>query len=194
MQARTQPLQHVEAAARQLDAALEVDDAQRLAQLPVRPRLEVEAARRALAAHHHVVAVVLADRHAGQRQVGNAAHRVEQLLVDDAQPVVQDLDLVADAAHLRFQRLGFGALAVAHELADALALSVATGLQFLDLRQQLPAFLVQRQRLVHRRLAVLQRRHLLPDEIRCLADYLDIEHVCVSCLLLRIAYSLDVTG
>ena len=186
LQARAQSLQHVEAASRQLDAALKVDNAQCLAQFPVWSRFEVESAQRAFSAHHHVFAVVLADWYAGQRQVGNAAHRVEKLLVDNAQAVVKELDLVADAAHFRFQRFSFLAVTFAHELADTLALRIAAGLQILDLRQQMAPLFVQRQHPVHRRVGVLQRRHLLPDELRLFPNQFDVQHMCLRCHIMRI--------
>ena len=56
LQPRAPALEHVEARARDLHAALEVDDAELRAEVPVRLRLEVEGALRALLAHDLVLA------------------------------------------------------------------------------------------------------------------------------------------
>ena len=65
-------------------------------------------------------------------------------------------------------------LALAHQLADALALGVALRLQLLDLRQQPAALLIQSQHLVHRRVEGLQVGHLLSDKVGLFADDLDV--------------------
>ena len=52
-----------------LAAALEVEDAERRAEIPVRLRLEVERARLAVAPDFDVVRGALADRHARVRQI-----------------------------------------------------------------------------------------------------------------------------
>ncbi len=57
--------QDVKAGARQLDPALEIQDVEGRAQVPVGDRLEVKGVGFALHAHDHVCAVVGADRHAG---------------------------------------------------------------------------------------------------------------------------------
>ena len=63
------PQQHREARARHPRRALEVEDAERRPQVPVRLRLEVERRRLAVAAHFEVVGRALAHRHARVRQV-----------------------------------------------------------------------------------------------------------------------------
>ena len=69
--------QHGEPRAGDLGGALEVDDAERRPEIPVRLRLEVERARLAVAPHFDVVRGALADRHAA-RAAGSGS--VEQRL------------------------------------------------------------------------------------------------------------------
>ena len=63
------PEQDRKARAGNLRRALEIEDAERRAEIPVRLRLEVERARLADAAHFDVVGRARADRHARVRQV-----------------------------------------------------------------------------------------------------------------------------
>ena len=59
-------------------AALEVEDAERRPEVPVRLRLEVERARLAVPAHLDVVGGALAHRHAGVRQVRQHQQRLRR--------------------------------------------------------------------------------------------------------------------
>ena len=68
------PLSTVKRAPAILRRPLEIDDAERRAEIPVRLRREVERARLADAAHLDVVRGALADRHAGVRQVRQVQH------------------------------------------------------------------------------------------------------------------------
>ncbi len=70
-----------EARAGQLGGALQVEDAQLLAQLPVRLGREVELRRRAPAAHFDVVRFGLADRNAVVGKIGDAGQDVAQSCV-----------------------------------------------------------------------------------------------------------------
>jgi hypothetical protein len=61
---------------------LEVEDAERGTEVPVRLRLEVERARLAVPPHLHVVAGARALRHAGVRQVRQRQQQVGALGLD----------------------------------------------------------------------------------------------------------------
>ena len=100
LQPRAQPFEHVEAAARQLYAALEIDDVQALTHVPVGLRLEVEARGCALCAQHQVAAFVLALRHGVIRQVGEHQQQVVQASLFVCGLRFQRANLVAHLAHL----------------------------------------------------------------------------------------------
>jgi hypothetical protein len=106
LQAGAPTLEHVETAARELHAAVEVDDAPARAEIPVRLRRKGEFAFLALLAHDAILALVLADRHRRVRQVGDLQqpllqHRLaqgqvlEQLLVLLLERGALGLDLLA---------------------------------------------------------------------------------------------------
>ena len=78
LQARAVTAQHREARAGDLGGALEVEDPQRLADLVVGARLEVEPRGLAPAAHHHVVSVARAARDRLVRRVGNVQEQLVQ--------------------------------------------------------------------------------------------------------------------
>ena len=73
---------------------LEVDDAERRAEFPVRLRFEVERARLADAAHFLVVGGARADRHARGRQVRYGQQERAPLLVDRVEVRFELLDLL----------------------------------------------------------------------------------------------------
>ena len=81
-EARAGTDQHGEPRARDLRAALEVDDAERRTEIPVRLRREVERARRAMSTHFDVVGAALPDRHALVRQIGNRQQPAIASLLD----------------------------------------------------------------------------------------------------------------
>ena len=68
--------ERVEARPRYPLAALEVEDAQGLADLPVRPWLEVESGQVGVLAQHDVAGLVLAVGHVGRGDVGEAGERM----------------------------------------------------------------------------------------------------------------------
>ena len=84
LQAGAGAAQHVEARAGELDAALEVDDAERLAELPVRSRRETELASRARGPHHDVLRLVRSDRYVRFGQVRHFEEQRVQLRLDAA--------------------------------------------------------------------------------------------------------------
>ena len=77
-QPRAGAAQHREAGAGNLRGALEIENAERGAEIPVRLRLEVERARLAVRAGLPVVCGALADRHARVRQVRQHQERLRR--------------------------------------------------------------------------------------------------------------------
>ena len=169
-------LQQIEARPAELDATIEVDDIERRPQIPVRLRLEVEHARRALGAQDDVLGVVLPHRHAGMRQVGDVQHRLLQRRVHLDELLIQRLDLVADLAHVRLERLALGALPFPHQLADLFRSGVALGPQRLDPRQDGAPPLIQCQGLDHRHVGGPQRLHRPEHLVSVLAHDSDVQH------------------
>ena len=74
--------------------ALEVEDAERRPQVPVRLRLEIEHARLAVPPHFQVVGRALAHGHARVRQVGQRQQRLGPLLLNRVELDVELLDLL----------------------------------------------------------------------------------------------------
>ena len=86
LQPRQLPVQHGEAAARQLGGALEIHHAERFADLEMLPR-PVGARRHAAdLAQLDIVVLVLADGHVVERQVGDDGERIVQLPCRGAAP------------------------------------------------------------------------------------------------------------
>ena len=142
----------------------------------MRFRLEVERAQRALSAQDDVLGVVLPDRHAGMRQVGDVQHRLLQPGIHLCQLLIQCLDLVADLAQARLERLAFGAFPFPHQLPDVFRAGVALGPQRLDPRQDGAPPLVQRQGLDYRRVGGPQRLHRPEHLVSVLAHDSDVQH------------------
>src|SRR5581483_7300060 len=74
-QLRAGAAENGEARTREPRRALEIEDAERRAEIPMRLRLEIEASRLAVPAHFDVVVSALADRHARVRQIWQVQHR-----------------------------------------------------------------------------------------------------------------------
>lgn len=90
---------------------------------------KIELPRRAPARLLDVLALVLARRHIGGRQVGNAQCNTFQLRADDIQGVFGCFELIAKAGHFGHQRRHVFALGLG--LADRLRLGIAQALQLL---------------------------------------------------------------
>ncbi len=86
--------QHRESRGRDFRGPLEVENAERFAQIPVRQRLEVERARLTVPANLDVVGRGPADRHARVRQVRQPEQRTAALILDRGELVVEHLDLL----------------------------------------------------------------------------------------------------
>ena len=116
-------------------AALEVEDAELGAEVPVRLRLEVEATRLADHALDPIGALVGAPRHRLVRQVGQAQLDRGELPIDDAHARVELADLSLERGD-RGDRFG-GILATRLEPADRLTGLVAAPLELLQPGQRL---------------------------------------------------------
>ena len=139
LEAGTLALQHREAAVGQLDAALEVDDAQLGAEVPVRLEVEVELAGGAPAADLGVVIFAGAHRGLLGAHVGHAHGQGLELGVDFGLLCVELGDLVAHQAHGLLLGLCLLLLAGLHPGTDLLGGGIALGLEGLDLADDLAA-------------------------------------------------------
>mmetsp|Transcript_1075 Transcript_1075/g.1642 ORF Transcript_1075/g.1642 Transcript_1075/m.1642 type:complete len:501 (-) Transcript_1075:722-2224(-) len=179
VQAGDRALQKGEARARQLGAGLEVQ-AQRGTQVDMVLHVEVEAARRAPAAHLDVAGLVRAERNTLVGQVGHAHQQVVELVLDRVQPLGAGLEFIGDAAHLSHLRGGILALALGH--ADLLGQRVAARLQFLGAGLHRLALGLQGLEALHVEewLGVLACVQALDDGVELLAQLGDVEHVVLS--------------
>ena len=175
LQARALAAQHIEAALRQLHAALEVDDAQLGAKIPMRLRLEVELGRRAPTAHLGVLAFILADRRGLMRHVGHVHHELGKGRLGLVAAGRRLRQLVVDLANALLGGLGLVLLAFAHHLADRLRRRIALSGKLLFLRDGGAALLVKRQEALAIELEVA-RAHRLDDGIQVFANEFEIKH------------------
>ena len=97
LQTRAPASQHIIAAARQFDAALKVDDAQRWSQFPMRLGLKVEFTKLANRRARDIVVFAREDRHAFVRQVGQPQHLRLQIGFDCLGARIAGLDAFAHA-------------------------------------------------------------------------------------------------
>ena len=100
LQRRTGAPKHVEPRAGELRAARDVEDAERLADLPVRARLDRELLRRVLA-DHRVVVLVLALRHARIDHVRDPQELLVALGLKRVQVPGDRLDALPQLPHAR---------------------------------------------------------------------------------------------
>jgi hypothetical protein len=124
---------------RDLCGALEVDDAQPLADVPVVEGFEFKLAGRAPKADLDVIVLVCAHRDAFVRYVGNAQEEVPGLLFERTQALVEALYLVRDSLHLVDE--GGGVLLVSFQSGYLIGDRVAPGPEFFGLLEQ-PATLL----------------------------------------------------
>ena len=153
------PLVERKACARDLRRALCIEDAECVADVPVRLRGEIKRARRAAAAHLRVLRLVLADRHIRLRHIRNLKQEAAQAQLHVAQILIECRDLVAERAHLRDDLIRVLARLLAR--ADLLRDGVAARLLLLHILQDPAAALLElcERREVERIAAMLQ--HLL---------------------------------
>ena len=175
LQAGAGATENGEAAAGELVAALEVENVQIGAQVPVRLKVEVELARGAPTATLDVLVLVLAKRGGLARDVGQVGHKVVLLLLEGGAALGQAIDLLVDGAHGLLGSLGLVLLALLHQGADLLGLGVTRGLELLDLGDDGTTLVIELKELlaIPRRLAV---SHGGVDGIGVLANKLDIKH------------------
>ena len=165
--------QQAEAGTGDLGGRFEIQSTQRLAQVHVIARREVEGRRRAPAAHLDVVVLAAPGRHAVVRQVGDFQAIGVKLVLHGLQARFELRQPLADATHLRQQRGGI--LTAPLGLADGLGHAIALGLQVLGfgLRSLATGFERRQARQVERKATRGQtRRHRL----RFTAQQLRVEH------------------
>ena len=172
-ESRASAFKHGEAALRKLDSALEVHDAERLAEFPVRLRLKIELARLAPAAHLYVVVLVLALRHARMRHVRQLERELVEFVLYLRGFVVERLDFFAERADFVLER--GRVLAGLFLDGDFLGAGVALLLQRLDAQQRLAALFVELLISVERKGVVARREHLR-DFVVMVSDPLHIKH------------------
>ena len=182
LHAGAQATERVEARTGDLDAAVEVDDSQVRAKVPVRLCLEVELARGAPATDLRVVGVVLAVRDALVRDVGDGGNQVEELLLNLVALVVELGNTLLVGSDARLGGLGLVPLALAHELANLLGDGVALRLEPLDLHDDGATLLVKLEELLAVPVRVLTGLARLVHDVGILANELDVEHVHSSLL------------
>ncbi len=124
-----------EAGAGDLGGAFQVEDAELLAELPVRLGGEIECGRRAPALDFDVGVLVVADGDGVVRKVGNAGQNVVELAVGGLGPALRARECLLELEHLGGRALQFGLLLRSdgafflgsHERADFFAQLVAAG-------------------------------------------------------------------
>ena len=146
LEACTCATEHGEAAAGNLVAALEIENVEVGAKIPVGLGLEAlgrEVARGAPATALGVLGLVLADGRRGAGDVGHMQHEVMQLGIDGLALRRDLVELLIDGTDALLGCLGLVLLALAHHLADGLRRSVALLLQRLFLHDGGAAVLVE---------------------------------------------------
>lgn len=164
-----------EAATGELVAALEIEDIEVGAQIPVRLEVEVELARGAPTTTLDVLILVLTVRGGLARNVGQVSHEVVLLLLEGGTALGQNVNLLVDGTHGLLGGLGLVLLAFLHQGANLLGLGVARSLELLDLGDDGATLVVELKELlaIPRRLAI---SHGCIDGIGVLANKLDIKH------------------
>ena len=127
---------------------LEVDDAERGAQIPVRLRREVERPRLADTPHLDVVGRARACRHAFVREIGQHEQRLIALVLDGVEPNIQLLDLLRAAPVGLLNRQGVETSPL--RLRNLVARRVLQALESLDFRNQTPPHGLERRDVLER--------------------------------------------
>jgi len=170
--------QHRKTGPGDLRPAGKIKDPERLGEFPVRARLEVEdggVTRRLLDA----IRPFVTGRHVRMGKVGQPDERLLDAALRVAHPLVEDIDLVSEPAHLRddLGRILAGSL----ELADPLRGAVPPSLEIVDRGKRLATYPVPRNDLPYLRAEVastgLERGR---DLVAALADLLQVEHQLLS--------------
>jgi len=174
LQRRARPLQHVEARARDLHAALKVDDAQRLADLPVRAHREVELLGLALGADDDVLGVGLAGGHALGREVRQLQEELVETALDLRELGIETRDLLLHDVHVFDQR---GPLVGILLAPDGLRGGVALVLELVGRGQHLTTAAVERQRLLGELGRGVVKQPLLVDRENLFGTFAENFHV-----------------
>ncbi len=167
-----------ESRAGDLCCALEVENAQRGADVPVRERLEIEPGLFAPGAHDRVVRFALPDGGRGVRYVWHLEQALLHLCFRFRKPGLELFDLGGKRFQLVATRLESGPVAALGKLAHLLVRGVAAGLQVLGLADQFAAARGDRGDRFDR-LCRLGRTapELVFDLVDVVGDVPDVEHV-----------------
>ena len=161
--------------ATQLGCAFQVENAERLAQFPMRLGLEVEFRNFAPGLHCEVVGLGLANRHFVMGEVGYARERLPQLLVERDGDLVQFVQLFFEGAGLVHDRRGV--LAGFFQCADLLAQLVAASLEALGRGDGLAPALIEGAKIAQQRCRILPTRaQFLFNKFQVGTDKSQVEH------------------
>ena len=169
------PPQHREAGAGDLGGALEVEDAERRPQVPVRLGLEVEATRLAPGPLDAVRGLVRTHRHRRVGEVGDDQLEGRHLASQAGRLRLELGDACPQRRHAALGRLGLVPASGREELPDLLGAAVALGLETLDLRLGLPPAGVHLQQALQGRIAMPVGQGL-PDTFGGVAVQLSGQH------------------
>nr|WP_245668797.1 hypothetical protein [Chloroflexus islandicus] len=173
LQARAGAAHDIKARTGQLDAALEVENAQRLTQFPVRAGGEGQLPRFTLLVDDHVIVFINPIGHIRVRQIANLKHRGPLLLFDLGQLAIKRRDFIAELAHRLDLSLSLGS--VFHS-ADLLRDGVAFGFARLNLVDQTAALLVEGQHLIDNCAINTAAGQLALHFVGLLADKFNVKH------------------
>ena len=181
-------LQVVEAVAGSAAGGVQVDAVQALHDVHVVGDLPLGHHGLAEALVLHVLAVVPADGHGWVDDVGDHQHTLSDLLCVLHLLLFDGGQLVLHVLHLLLGGLGLVLLALAHQRADLLGDLVALGAQVVRPLDGLAVLPVECHDLIHEdQLLVLELLlDVLPDEFGIRANQIDIQHVLLFLLELRL--------
>jgi len=173
LEARSRPLERDETGAGDAAPRLEIEDAERLSDLPVRDGRRRQ--RRGLAplAHQDVLVLVPADGHRLVRDVRDREEDLIELPADAPDLLVELLDPSGHLAHPLDLGGGVGPLLL--EPRDPLAIDVPLVLERFRLDEERAQVLIEREEAVEIRLLPLVEDRL-PDDVRVPAYELHFQH------------------
>ncbi|MNI21464.1 hypothetical protein D3C73_749900 [compost metagenome] len=171
VQVQTRALQHVAARSSGFDAARNIDDAVKLAELHMIARREAEVRQTAASPQLHVPAVVCANRRVGRYRIWRKQQQLAAALLCFGQIGFQLRKLSVDLAHLRLGCFSGRGLSLAEQALDLLRQRVALRTPLLGFPAQLPPFIVPFQQILQREVHLFPLRRvsykllIVPDPV-----------------------------